>query len=275
MLAALALAAAAAAPVSCGRLVVLAADPWWGAVAAGSPAPARAVALAALRAGFLPAFLPVGDRQDAAEVLEADMARRRAAAVLVGPPLAVDAGRLAARHPDVTFVLAGATAGDDGIGNTVQLVFDRSAAFRDAGRLAAGRGPTAILEAPGRPRSETEAFVAGVGDVPGAPQPLVTAVGDAPDMVVLRDAAASLRAAGVSTFLYRPAVSRAAFLDVLAAAGGTAVVEDWEASRPRPQQVLAAVEDDLAAGIRACLARGAPAVVVVPGRLVRGGAGKP
>ncbi len=271
----LALAAAAMALASCGRLVVLADEPWWGAVTAGSTSPARQVMRAVVAKGYWPTFLAVGGREDASERLEAALSGGRIAAAVLGPPLSSDARALAARHPGVTFILVGGLPGDDGIVNTVQLVFDRTAAFREAGRLAAAAGSTAVLSGPGRSDAETEAFVAGVGDLDGAPPPLVRALPDRPDTAALQIAVSGLRAQAVAVFLYRPTGSRAAFLDVLAAAGGSAVMEDWAASRPRPGEVLASIEDDLPSGIAACLLRGAPAVVSGPVRVVRGEAVNP
>jgi hypothetical protein len=271
----LVLAATAISLASCGRLVVLADDPWWGAVAAGSTAPARQVAKAVLAKGYWPTFLAVAEREDASERLEAVLGAGRIAVVVIGPPLSTDAAALAARHPGVTFILLGGLPGDDGFANTVQLAFDRTTAFREAGRLAAAAGPTAVLSTQGRPDAETAAFVAGVGDVEGAPRPLERVLPDRPDTAVLETAVSVLRAQGVSVFLYRPTGSRAAFLDVLAAAGGSGVVEDWAVSRPRPGQVLASIEDDIAGGIAACLSRGAPAIVSGSVRVVRGEAGGP
>jgi hypothetical protein len=93
-----------------------------------------------------------------------------------------------------------------------------------------------------------------------------------PDPQTLAPIVSKLREAGIAVFLYRPTGSGAAFLDVLAATGGSAVVEDWDASRPRPQQVLASIEEDLPAGIGACLARDAAPVVEGPAHVVRGAA---
>jgi hypothetical protein len=219
----------------------------------------------------MPSFLTVPVREDARERLLAALSRGRPAAVL-GPPLSFTAREYAGRFPDVTFVLVGGPGVDDGIANTVQLVFDRTAAFREAGALAAAQGPTAVLSAYGRSERETDAFTEGVAGVAGAPPPVVRLLPETPDTEALKSVLAELRHAGIEVFLYRPTGSGAAFLDVLAAAGGSAVVEDWAASRPRPQQVLASIEEDLPAGIGACLAKGAPPVVSGPVHVVRGGA---
>jgi hypothetical protein len=253
-------------------VVVLAGDPWWAAVCGGSPKLARQVALSALQRGYLPAFVAVPAREDVRERLLAALSRRGVAAAVLGPPISYAAGEYAGRFPRVTFILVGAAAADDGIANTVQLVFDRDAAFREAGSLAASVGPAAVLAAEGRPEGETAAFIKGYALASGAPSPVTRTLGDPPDPGALKSAVAELRGTGVSVFLYRPTRSGSAFLDELSAAGGCAVVEDWAAFRPRPQQVLASIEDDLPAGIRACLARGAPAVVTVPAVLVRGSA---
>lgn len=259
---------------ACGRVAVLAADPWWSAVTGRSAAFARGVALAALRRGYVTTFVAVSVKEDArARLLEA-LPRLRAGAAVLGPPLSFAAGDIASRFPSVTFVLVDGPGIEDGIPNTVQLSFDRRAAFQAAGALAAAAGPAAVLSAAGRSDAETAAFVDGVLSVPGAPAPLLRALSDPPDQNELRAAVADLRTAGISVFLYRPTSSGAQFLEVLAATGGCAVVEDWAASRPRPQQVLVSIEDDLAAGIGACLARGAPPLVVAPARLVRGNAGE-
>jgi hypothetical protein len=257
---------------SCGRLVVLAADPWWSAVSAGSPALARQVARDALRRGYVPSFVTAAVREDPRERLLAELARGRTTAVVLGPPLSFAPREYADRFPEVTFVLVGGPGADDGIANTVQLVFDRTAAFRKAGSLAAAIGPVAVLSGPARPAEETAAFLEGVLSVPGARAPVTRSLPSQPDTETLKSVVAELRNTGVAVFLYRPGAAGAAFLDVLAAAGGSAVVEDWAASRPRPLQVLASIEEDLPAGIHACLAKGAPAVVKGDAKVVRGGA---
>ena len=266
---ALAVLAAAASIASCGRLVMLAADPWWSAAAAGSPATARRIGLAALRHGYVPSIVAVPVRESARERLVAALSHGRVAVAVLGPPLCFRAGEIAIRFPDVTFVLVGGPDADDGIPNTVQLVYDRAAAFHEAGSIAAAAGTVAVLAAPGRPEAETKAFVKGVLSVAGAVVPASRTLANAPTLDSLKSAVSEMRGAGVEVFLYRPTGSGAAFLDVLAAAGGRAVVEDWAASRPRPGQVLASIEEDLAAGIGACLARGAPSVVTVAATLVR------
>ncbi len=127
---------------SCGRLVVLAADPWWSAVSAGAPVagPAGGVGCAAAR-------VPAVVRRGAGPGGRAGTAARGAlpatasTAAVIGPPLSFAARDYAARFPNVTFVLVGGPGADDGIDNTVQLVFDRTAAFREAGALAAAAGP--------------------------------------------------------------------------------------------------------------------------------------
>jgi hypothetical protein len=230
------------------------------------------VAFAALRRGYLPSFVAVPVREDAGERLLAALSHGRHAAVVLGPPLSLEMGGIAARFPDVTFVLVGGSGADDGIANTIQLAFDRTDAFRAAGALAAAAGTVAVLSAGGRPERETTAFTDGVISVTGAPAPVTRELSDPPGLDELKAAVAGLRDAGTAVFLYRPNGSGAAFLDVLAAAGGTAVVEGWAASRPRPLQVLASVEDDLPTGIGACLVRDAPPVVTVPAVLVRGDA---
>ena len=251
---------------------MLAADPWWSAVSAGSPSLARQVTRDALRRGYFPSVVTAAVREDVRERLLTALSSGRTAAVVLGPPLSFTPREYAERFPEVTFVLVGGPGADDGIANTVQLVFDRTAAFREAGALAAALGPVAVLSGAERPVDETAAFVEGVLAVPGARAPVTRSLPVQPDTEALKSVVAELRNAGVAVFLYRPVAAGAAFLDVLAAAGGSAVVEDWAASRPRPLQVLASIEEDLPAGIRACLAKGAPPVVQGEVRVVRGDA---
>jgi hypothetical protein len=251
---------------------VIAADPWWSAVSAGSPVLSRQVAWVALRRGYLPSFVAVPVREDAGERLLAALSRGRPAAAVLGPPLSFAAREYAARFPNVTFVLVGGPDTEDGIGNTVQLSFDRTSAFREAGSIAAMAGPVAVLAADGRPQRETDAFTEGVAGVSRATEPVVQILPQAPDAEVLKRVVSGLRDSGIAVFLYRPTGSGAVFLDVLAAAGGFAVVEDWAASRPRPEQVLVSIEEDLPAGIGLCLARDAQPVVAGPVRVERGDA---
>jgi DNA-binding LacI/PurR family transcriptional regulator len=257
---------------SCGRLVVLADSPWWSAVTAGSPATGLRVSWAALRHGYIPSFVAVAAKEDAKERLQEALSRRRAAAAVLAPPASLDARDYAARYPEVMFVLVGSPPVDDGIANTVQLAFDRTEAFREAGSLAASVGPVAVLLADGRPERETAAFTEGVLAVSGAAPPVTRVVGTSPNAEALRAIVGQLRDAGIAVFLYRPTSAGAILLDALASSGGCAVVEDWAAARPRPAQVLASIEEDLPAGIGSCLARGAPPVVNGPVHVVRGGA---
>lgn len=251
---------------------MLADSPWWSAVSANSPRPRLQVAREALRHGYLPSFVSVAATEDARERLQAALDRMPAAAVVLGPPASLDAREYAARYPEATFVIVGGPSADDGIENTIQLVFDRTDAFREAGSLAASTGPVAVLLADGRPERETAAFIEGVLAAPGAAAPAERELESPPNPEALKALVTELRDAGIAVFLYRPTASGAAFLDVLAGAGGSAVVEDWAAARPRPAQVLASIEEDLAAGIGACLPPGAPPVVNGPVRVVRGGA---
>jgi hypothetical protein len=264
--------AVVAALASCGRLVVLADSPWWGAVTAGSRKLAMRVVWESLRHGYLPSFLEVAAAEDARERLQGTLTRGRTAVAVLGPPVSLDAREFAVRYPLTTFVLIGAPPADDGIANTIQLVFDRTDAFREAGSLAASAGAVAVLLAEGRRERESAAFTEGVLAVPGAAVPVTRFVGSPPDLEALKTIVAELRGAGTAVFLYRLTASGAAFLDVLAAAGGVAVVEDWEAARPRPQQVLASIEEDLPEGISACLARDASSIVKGRVLVVRGGA---
>jgi hypothetical protein len=264
--------AAALVLASCGRLVVLADAPWWSAVTAGSPTPSLRVTWEALRHGYVPSFVAVAANEDPKARLQEALSRVHAAVVVLAPPASLDAREYATRYLEATFVLVDSPTADDGMANTVQLAFDRTAAFREAGSLAASVGAVAVLLAAGRSERETAAFTEGVAAVPGAAPPVTRFVGNAPDPGALKAVVAELRGAGVAVFLYRPTASGAAFLDALAAAGGSAVVEDWAAAHPRSAQVLASIEEDIPAGIGACLARGAPPVVYGPVRVVRGGA---
>jgi hypothetical protein len=255
-----------------GRLVVCAEAPFWASL--GEPAPVRAsIAWQSLRRGWWPDFLLVGPAEDPRDRLSAVLAGGRHGAAVVGPMLSFEAAGFAQGFPRTRFILVdGAHPGAAG-GNSVLLVFDRTAAFKAAGETARlslaesePRGLVGVLVPAGTTGSDVDvqAFLSGAGGE-GASAAVVREIELPVDAAKVKAAVAEMRGRGVEIMLARLGGFTVAFLEGLRDAGGSAVVDDWAASGMLAEQVFLSVEEDVQAGIGLCLGRG-----VTPGAVVQG-----
>jgi basic membrane lipoprotein Med (substrate-binding protein (PBP1-ABC) superfamily) len=245
------------------------------------------LARASLVHGYLPHFAfdagvdPVAALQGAAG---------RFAVVIVGPLASFQWPQLAGSFPGTRFILVDAPPPAGGAPkNTVFLTFDRTEAFRGAGRAAAeavrstaragepvsslgARIGVLAAERSGLLPGEAEAFAVGAAEVLGGARPAGRTLAASPDPEAVRAAVNQMRSEGVTVFLLGLGERDPVGLEALREGGGAAVVSDWQESGALPAQVLASVEEDVPGGIRAALAAVRSGIPVVSGpvRLVRG-----
>ena len=245
------------------------------------------LAAAALDHGYAPSFSG-GPAQDPVAVLQKE-ASRGYSVVVVGPLLSFQWQQFVPAAPRTRFILVDVPAPSVGAPvNAVFLTFDRTRAFRDAGRAAAaairasaeaGAAPfdlaqrIGVLAADGSGLApeEAEAFTAGAAELLDGARPQGRTLPALPDPEAVRGAVTQMRADGVRVFLLGLGQRDALGLEALRDSGGVAVVSDWEHSGPLPSQVFATVEEDVPGGIaRALAAPPAMRLVEGPVRLVRG-----
>ena len=273
-----------------GRLLVCVEQPFWATL--GEDLPTRvAIAKEALLKGFVPEFRLIAPQENPLEALKTALSARRFAAVIVGPLLSFQAGAVAVQHPSVDFILLEAAPLEDALANTIQLVFDRSDAFRATGRIAglslrqAARSSSAeqaaslasrigILMPASRRAGDRgiDAFQSGLAESLGEGLPLVVRIDDPIDQEKVKKAVSEMRSQGVEIVFSRLSGFDPYCLVALKESGGSAIVSDWEASQAFPGQVFLSVEDDILAGMALCLDAigGTAAVVRGPVRIVCG-----
>lgn len=220
--------------------------------------------------GYLPRVRTFEGTPDPSAALAGAVTTGRYAVVIVGPLLSLDWQSYVPRFPQTRFVLVAAPAPVTGApSNAVFLTFDRTPAFREAGRAAAqwvgGRreasGTFAPAAAPaerigvltsddsGLSASETDAFMSGVADSRIGGTPTKRVLSPPLDRNSVRTAIDQMRGAGASVFLLGLGEHDPLALEALRDGGGMAVVADWEASGAFPAQVLVSVEEDVRGGI--------------------------
>ena len=224
--------------------------------------------------------------------------------VLLLTPFPVDAEGLGAEFPRTVFIRLAAAATEQRLPpNWIVVRFDRREAFRRAGGLVAGllsgaaEGKAAVVLGDPGPRTLEDAAAFGEGfarvldpsRLVERELPARTVGGEGglqDDPRGIRPLLEGLHREGVRFFLLKAYAANEAGLETVARLGAAAVVEDWQASRVRPEAVLLSVEPDLRGALERALAaaadlaaagpasetgNGAPDVAG-PVRLVRGGA---
>ena len=276
--------AAALLQTGCGvrRLLYSWEPPFWSSL--GDPGTLRcALSAAALMAGYVPR-IDVTASTEPLSALSALLSSGAYPVAVVGPLLSLQWADFVGRFPRTRFVLVDAPLPDNGVPpNAVFLTFDRTAAFREAGRAAgaavtpagaASEGLTGILtcEGSGLLPEEADAFARGVAEREAGELPLEQTLPASPDPRDIRAAVSRLRDQGVSVFLLGLGGRDPDGLEAVRDAGGRAVVSDWQSSGELPETVLASVEEDVPAGIRLALAsmNGGTQRVAGPVRVVNG-----
>ena len=123
---------------------------------------------------------------------------------------------------------------------------------------------------------ETGAFSSGVAEALDGGQPALRTPSSPLDRGAVKAAIEQMRQAGVEIILLGTGSFDPWCLEVMAGAGGSAVVADWAASRAFPKQVFLSVEEDIPHGIgRALAARAAgPGAVSGPVYIIIRGAAR-
>jgi hypothetical protein len=236
------------------------------------------IAVDVVRHGYIPRF-DIGasggpgtaaSGVDPLKTLLADLSTGRYAAVVVGPLLSFDWASFVPRFPRTRFVLVDAPAPTrDAPANAVFLTFDRTTAFRSAGRAAAeavrgmqgasgaGASGAELASRIGVLTSadsdldgaETASFMDGVAEILGGSRPAARTLPAATDRNVIVSTVDQMRRAGTQVFLLGLAEHDSLALEALRDGGGSAVVADWLASGAYAAQVLASIEVDVPGGI--------------------------
>jgi basic membrane lipoprotein Med (substrate-binding protein (PBP1-ABC) superfamily) len=245
-----------------GRLLYSYEPPFWSSL--GDPGQLRySMAASALEAGYVPRF-DISASAEPVATLSASLASGAYSAAVVGPLLSLQWADFVPRFPRTRFVLIDAPPpAGPAPPNAVFLRFDRTAAFREAGRAAGGtpgeaagsRPLVGILSCNASDLSEQEidAFARGVAEDGGGELPREQTLGASPDPKDIRAAVAQMRSEGVSVFLLGLGERNPDGLEAVRDAGARAVVSDWRSSGPLPSQVLASVEEEVTAGVRLAL----------------------
>jgi hypothetical protein len=247
-----------------GRALFSFEPPFWSSM--GEPGGLRvSMSVTALRHGYLPRF-DVSASADPVASLAAALAAAPYRSVVVGPLLSLQWADFVPRFAGTKFILVDAPAPAAAPpANAVFLTFDRTAAFREAGRAAgaaaggaAASGGHALVgvlscEGSGLYPEESEAFARGAAEALGGARPQARTLGPSPDPKDIRTAVQQMRGEGVAVFLLGLGDRDPDGLEALRDAGGRAVVADWQSSGAFPAQVLASVEEDVGGGIALAL----------------------
>ncbi|MGO9308867.1 MAG: hypothetical protein ACLQDL_07585 [Spirochaetia bacterium] len=271
-----------------GRILFSFEQPFWSSIGGGRSLRAALAGAAAVH-GYFPRVDvgPVGT--DASSALAANLASGKYAAAVVGPLLSFEWSTFVSKFPDTRFVLIDVPVPSRDLpSNAVYLDFDRTGAFREAGRAAGesvrGRFGAAEVSPLGQriavltsqgsdlTREETEAFTRGVAEALDGGQPVTRTFASPLDPTGTRAAVDEMRRAGVEIFLLGLGENDPLGLEALHDAGGAAVLADWQVSRAFPAQVLLSIEEDVPGGIRRALdaLRAGVPLVQGPVKLVSG-----
>jgi hypothetical protein len=271
-----------------GRVLYSFEQPFWASIG-GEPRLQAALAAAAAARGYFPRIDVQGAGPDPQALLAGILASGRYSAAIVGPLLSFEWTAFVPRFPGTRFILVDAPPpAQDPPPNAVFLTFDRTGAFRDAGRAAgesvraahgaadaSASGPRiAVLTRDDSSLSaaEVKAFTRGAAETLDGAQPVSRVLSGAPDRAAVRAAVDVLRRSGAEVFLLGLGELDPLGLEALRDGGGRAIVADWQVSGAFPAQVMLSVEVDVAGGITQALEALRTGVVRVQGplRLVSG-----
>ena len=252
-----------------GRILFSFEQPFWSSIG-GESRLGASLALEAAAHGYMPRIdiEPVGP--DAVGALSGKIAPGGYGAAIVGPLLSFEWGGFVTKFPGTRFVLIDAPVPlRDAPPNAVFLTFDRTGAFRAAGR-AAGTEVRARFGAVDASRlgpriavvtsadsdissDEVDAFTRGVADTLDGGRPEVRFLASPVDTGAVTAAVSLLRRAGAEILLLGLGEHDPAGLQALRDAGGSAVLGDWLVSGAFGEQVLLSVEEDVPGGIALAL----------------------
>jgi hypothetical protein len=267
-----------------GRVLYSFEQPFWASIG-GEPRLQAVLAGAAAAHGYLPRIDVQAAGADPQAQLAGLLASGRYSAAIVGPLLSFEWTAFVPRFPGTRFILIDASPpAQDPPPNAVFLTFDRTAAFRDAGR-AAGESVRAAHGAAdasvSSPRiavltrdesslsaAEVDAFARGAAETLDGAQPVSRVLSGAPDRAAVRAAVDVLRRDGAEVFLLGLGELDPLGLEALRDGGGRAVVADWQVSGAFAAQVMLSVEADMPGGITQALDALRTGVVRVQGPVV-------
>ena len=258
-----------------GRLLFTFERPFWSSLG-DDPRLKASLAGEAVRRGYTPSFDVGAGAGDPLKTLVGVVSSRRYAVIVVGPLLSFDWAGYVPLQPRTRFILVDAPVPPGNApANTVFLVFNRTGAFRQAGRAAAelvrallGARGTAVPGAELGPRIailrsddsgltdvEADAFSSGAAVALDGSAPVTRRISPPTptDRTAIRAAIDQMQRAGALVFLLGLGEHDGLALEALHDNGGTAVVSDWQASGAFPDQVLASVEEDVPGGITRAL----------------------
>jgi hypothetical protein len=251
-----------------GRILFTLEEPFWSSIGGDARLGAALAGVAALH-GYFPRVVIEPAGTDPLAALAAGLDPGRHAAVVVGPLLSFQWEGFVAKYPRTRFVLIDAPPPGQDPPNAVFLTFDRTGAFRDAGRAAGADvrkrfgaadasvlGPRiAVLTSVDSDLSpgEVDSFTRGVAEALDGGRPESRLLPAPADAGAISAAVDQLRRAGVETFLLGLGERNPAGLEALRGAGGAAVLADWRASGAFSAQVLLSVEEDVPGGITRAL----------------------
>jgi hypothetical protein len=252
-----------------GRVLLAFEQPFWTSL--GDDLPERlALARECLPRGYLPRLLLTPPPEDPAARLARELASGRYRAAVVSPLLSSQWRGFAAQFAQTRFILIGEGSPPDLPSNVTLVRYDRTDAFRAAGFAAglsvreegggagdaslAGRVGMILASVGVLTGEETDAFASGVAEALDGGRPSVRTLANATDKVAAKSAIEQMRQAGVEILLLGMGSLDPWCLEIMASAGGSAVVADWAVSGAFPRQVFLSIEEDVPRGIGRALA---------------------
>jgi basic membrane lipoprotein Med (substrate-binding protein (PBP1-ABC) superfamily) len=235
--------------------VLLFEEPHWETLGNGTLLTAR-LAAGAIARGYIPSIRVVGSALNPMDQLVRAAGALRSGTLVVGPLLSYEWESFAARFPNLRFILIGDIPPGEVPSNVLVLTFDRTAAFRSAGRLASqavrsSGGHIGVLTSTvsDLDEAETAAFLEGASVAADPPAPDVRSLPASPDRAAVQSAIGDLRRGGAAVILLGLGSLDAWALEVMNGLGGRAVLADWKASGSYPRVVFLSVEEDIPGGI--------------------------
>jgi hypothetical protein len=252
-----------------GRALYSFEQPFWSSIG-GEPRLHAALAGAAASHGYFPRIDVDGAGTDPQALLAGILGSGAYSAAIVGPLLSFEWTAFVPRFPGTRFVLIDAPPPDqDPPPNAVFLTFDRTGAFRDAGRaagesvrathgaaeasLSGSRIAMLTSDASGLAPAEVDAFTRGVAEALDGARPVSRVLAAPSDRAAVRAAVDEMRRAGAEVFLIGLGEQDPMGLEALRDNGGRAIVADWQVSGAFRAQVMLSVEEDVAGGITRAL----------------------
>jgi hypothetical protein len=169
------------------------------------------------------------------------------------------------QYPETLFITFGDTIETDLPDNLLTVVFDRTEAYRKAGKYIAELVLNSDIHQKGvkigiiysniskQTENEVDAFKHGITETADESIILEREILNIADHAVIRSAVEEMRNNGAFYFLFKLFQSNLYCLESIENLGGYAVVEDWRSSKISEEHVILSVEEDYNSTIRLCL----------------------